>query len=150
MQTQQQVCLSVCTRCRPPGFAGVDEERPGYRLAQSILGTLEQDPDNHRWLSMRGVRCMSQCKRPCVVALSSPSKFTLLFGDLSWQTDAAPVLSLARQYAASSDGHIPRPERPAPLRAGILGKIPPLHHAGDVIDTHFTFTPVHNTHEVNP
>ncbi len=31
---------------------------------------------------LRDVRCMSQRKRPCVVAFSHAQKFTYLFGDL--------------------------------------------------------------------
>ncbi|MEM9223782.1 MAG: DUF1636 domain-containing protein [Pseudomonadota bacterium] len=150
MTTQHDVCLSVCTRCRPPDFSGADERRPGYRLAGSILDMTNQIKHHIPRFTLRGVRCMSQCKRPCVIALSAPSKFTLLFGDLNWRTDAEPVLALAHQYAASSDGYVARAQRPAPLRAGILGRVPPLHHAGEGIDPDFAFISTPEIHEVAP
>lgn len=143
MLTRTRVCLSVCTRCRPPDFAGPDNERPGYQLAGSILRRARHEATRPFTLTTRGVRCMSQCKRPCVVAFSAPAKFTLVFGDLDPQTDADAVMKLARQYAASTDGLVLRSDRPAPLRAGILGRIPPLGYAGDTIDESFAFD-LHN------
>ncbi|MEM6381400.1 MAG: DUF1636 domain-containing protein [Pseudomonadota bacterium] len=144
MDHQSQICLSVCTRCKPPGFSGPDHRRPGYLLAEAVLRALRQTPAYR--LVLRGVRCMSQCKRPCVLALSAPGKYTLLFGDLDPQTiapeAAAPaILTLADQYAVSADGYVPRDRRPAPLRSGILGRIPPLGHTGDAIDETFAFPP---------
>ena len=141
MLTQNRVCLSVCTRCRPPDFGGPNDERPGYHLAGSILQHARAQAGADPALTIRGVRCMSQCKRPCVIALSAPNKFTLVFGDLDSRTGADAVLALARQYAESADGLVPRPERPAPLRAGILGRIPPLGYAGEAIDESFVFDP---------
>ena len=84
MAIQNGACLSVCTRCRPPDFAGEDVERPGYRMAEALLAGADVGADP---FSLRGIHCMSQCKRPCVVALSAPQKFTLVFGDLSPETD---------------------------------------------------------------
>lgn len=141
MHTLNRVCLTVCTRCRPPEFTGPDEERPGYKLAAAILRRVQRHAALPLAIHMRGARCMSQCKRPCVVALSAPAKFTLLFGDLSAGTDAHAVITLAQQYAESSDGLVPRAERPAPLRAGILGRIAPLGFAGDIIDPALAFPP---------
>ena len=31
---------------------------------------------------LRGINCMSQCKRPCVVSLTSNNFFTYVFGDI--------------------------------------------------------------------
>ena len=137
MLTQNRVCLSVCTRCRPPDFVGRDEERPGYRLAGALKRRAQNERDVPHVITTRGVRCMSQCKRPCVIALSAPAKFTLLFGDLDVRSDADAVMALACQYAQSADGLVPRSERPAPLRAGILGRIPPLDYAAELIDPTF-------------
>ena len=133
------VHLSVCTRCKPPDFIGSDEERPGYKLAGAVLDAVRENPSPN--LALRGVRCMSQCKRPCVVALSAPDKYTLFFGDLDPGTTVSDILTLADQYAASANGYVPRDQRPEQLRAGILGRIPPLCHVGDVIDDTFTFLP---------
>ena len=141
MHTLNRVCLTVCTRCRPPDFTGSNEDRPGYRLTGAIMQRVREDAATPPGLEMRGARCMSQCKRPCVIALSAPAKFTLLFGDLDSHTGPDAVITLAQQYAESSDGLVPRAERPVPLRSGILGRIPPLNYAGDIIEPAFTFSP---------
>jgi len=83
---------------------------------------------------------MSQCKRPCAVAFSAPAKFTLLFGDLAPETDVDAILHLAGQYAQSTDGLIQRADRPACLRSGILGRIPPLGYADELLDPTFSLS----------
>lgn len=141
MDTRNRACLSVCTRCRHPEFSGEDVERPGYQLAEALLADTDVGADPFR---LRGIHCMSQCKRPCVVALSAPQKFTLVFGDLSRETDPGAIRDLAKQYAESPDGLILRADRPECLRAGILGRIPPLDYSGDLLIPQFT-SPAHPT-----
>ncbi len=117
-------CLSVCFRCKPEGWRGEDDSRPGVALADAI----EQEA-RRRGLDLdllRDVRCMSQCKRPCVVAFSGEGRFTYLFGDLDPQRDAPAVLDAFRLYAERPDGFMERFERPEALQAGILGRVPPL------------------------
>jgi predicted metal-binding protein len=77
---------------------------------------------------------MSQCKRPCTIALSAPGRFTYLFGDLDPETHAADVLAVAVSYSNSETGFLTRPARPEVLRAGILGRIPPENHESDLIE----------------
>ncbi len=141
MQAKGQATLSVCTRCRGTSAYDCDTKRPGYRLAERIRQNFTDSEAARTGVALRGVRCMSQCKRPCVVALSGPGKFTLLFGDLSANTDAYAVLELAARYAAVPDGLIQRADRPEPLRAGILGRIPPLVFDDDLVDADFTLLP---------
>lgn len=117
--------LSVCFRCRPPEWqGGSDDRRPGAELADAI-----EREAHARGLDMeilRDVRCMSQCKRPCVVAFSGEERFTYLFGDLDPARDAAAVLDAFALYSARPDGFIERFERPEVMRDGILGRVPPL------------------------
>lgn len=118
------VCLSVCFRCKPEGWAGADERRPGAELADAI-----EDEIGKRALDiavMRDVRCMSQCKRPCVVAFSGAGRFTYLFGDLDPARDAGAVLDAFTLYSERDDGFMERFERPEVMQAGILGRVPPL------------------------
>lgn len=84
---------------------------------------------------LRGVRCMSQCKRPCVVSLSAPERFTYLFGDLSPadQTHVTALFDLVQSFSASEDGFLERKERPLPLRASILGRLPPLESRSTLV-----------------
>lgn len=76
---------------------------------------------------------MSQCRRPCVVAFTHPRRFTYLFGDLAPARDAGPVVAAFGLWLSRSDGYVRRDERPAPLRAGILARIPPLGCAHELV-----------------
>ena len=118
----------TCRDGRENAFDGV---RGGARLAEAVLARLaEEGPAAVR---VRGVNCMSQCKRPCAIALSGPDRFTYLFGDLDPARHAGDVLSVTAAYAASGEGFLPRPDRPEVLKAGILGRIPPLSFSGDLV-----------------
>lgn len=114
--------LSVCVRCRPPGWVGANEERPGAKLAEAI----EKAARAGAPLVMRRIYCMSQCKRPCVVAFTGEDRFTYVFGDLSPAVDATTVLACFDLYRARADGFMERWERPEVMRDGVLGRIPPL------------------------
>jgi predicted metal-binding protein len=103
---------------------GPDENRPGVILAERIEAEAAKRGLNIDQL--RDVRCMSQCKRPCVVAFSGEGRFTYLFGDLQPDRDTSAVLDAFALYCSRSDGFIDRAERPETMRNGILGRIPPL------------------------
>ncbi len=122
--TVQAACLSVCFRCKPESWRGDDADRPGLRLAEAL--EVEAGRRGLDLTLLRDVRCMSQCKRPCVVAFSHPEKFAYLFGDLDPERDAPAILDAFALYTSRPDGFIERFERPEALRAGILGRIPPL------------------------
>lgn len=140
MDHKVSATLSVCTRCRGAGEMIADDQRPGYRFAQAIHQKFPDSAAAQQGMAMRGVRFMSQCKRPCAIALSGPGKYTLVFGDLDPDAHADAVLELAAQYQHQSDGLIERVDRPEPLRAGILGRIPPLGEQGSPIDPTFTIS----------
>lgn len=120
----ENACLSICFRCKPEGWSGHDDRRPGASLADAIKAEASRRGIDIALL--RDVRCMSQCKRPCVVAFSGEDRFTYLFGDLDPARDAAAVLEAFALYAARPDGLMERFERPEALQAGILGRVPPL------------------------
>ncbi|GAB5447711.1 MAG: hypothetical protein Gyms2KO_25840 [Gymnodinialimonas sp.] len=89
---------------------------------------------------------MSQCKRPCAIALSGAARFTYLFGDLDPKRHAAEVLEVAAAYARTDTGFLPRPARPEVLQAGILGRIPPHCFSGDLVESlDTTHTPILET-----
>ncbi|MGY6646794.1 MAG: DUF1636 family protein [Salinarimonas sp.] len=128
IESAQEACLSVCMRCKPPEWTGPDAERPGQRLAQAIAARLRDQSagSDAQPVRLRRIRCMSQCKRACVVAFSGAGRFTYLFGDLDPARDAEAVLEAFGLYRSRPDGFMERPERPEVMRAGILGRIPPL------------------------
>lgn len=117
--------LSICLRCRDGREAAHEDMRGGARLAEAVCDFMarqgcDADP--------RGVRCMSQCKRSCVVSLTAPGAFTYVFGDLYPEAPdhAQAILDLIPLYRGAPEGFLAREARPAPLRATILGRLPPL------------------------
>ena len=140
--------LSICLRCRD-GREGSDadlDRRGGRRLAHAVADAFPDSTAASRGIRLRGVNCMSNCKRPCTIALSGPGRFTYLFGDLDPTLHAGDVLAVAAAYAEAEDGFLPRPARPEVLREGILGRIPPRGFAGDLVEP-LSLTPQHPTHE---
>lgn len=132
-QPADDIILHVCMRCRGGQETSATTERGGARLARAILAAraARHDLPPH---AVHGVHCMSQCKRPCTVALTAPGRFTYLFGDLQPDRDAEAVVALLPLYAAAADGFLPRDQRPRAMQAGILGRIPPLGAASDLVE----------------
>ena len=128
--------LSICLRCRDGREdRNTDlDQRGGRRLAYAVAYAFPDSTAASRGIRLRGVNCMSNCKRPCTIALSGPGRFTYLFGDLDPMLHAGDVLSVAAAYAEAEGGFLPRPARPRVLRTGILGRIPPLGFAGDLVE----------------
>jgi predicted metal-binding protein len=122
--TSAPASLSVCARCRPADWRGPDTDRPGTHLADAIA--LYAGRHGLDVSVLRDVHCMSQCKRPCVVAFSGVDRFTYVFGDLDPQRDAPAVLDAFNLYRSRPDGFMERRERPLVMREGILGRVPPL------------------------
>lgn len=123
--------LSICLRCRDGREDALEGVRGGARLADAVLAAGVAECG----LAVRGVHCLSQCKRPCAIAVSGQGRFTYLFGDLDPLRDAAAVIALAKLYAASPDGFMARDARPHPMKAGVLGRVPPLDWGGDAVET---------------
>ena len=128
---QQYPTLSVCLRCRDDREDARDGVRGGTRLAQAVL----QSVNDEAALDIRGVHCLSQCKRPCTLALSGPDRFTYIFGDIDPTRHALEVIELAALYARSPDGFMARSDRPPSMRTGILGRVPPLGWSGAAVET---------------
>lgn len=128
----QHTLLSICVTCRDGRedmFQGV---RGGARLAEAVLAKLAVD--GLPTLRLRGVRCMSQCKRACIVSLTAAEAFTWIFGDLDPERHADDVIALARLYRQSPDGFMARDARPEPMRAGVLGRLPPIASEHEIIE----------------
>ena len=130
--------LSVCTRCKEKDDGPSDIDRAGYCVTTLIHSKFVDSEAAKLGVILRGIRCMSQCKRPCVIALPGLSKYTILFGDLVASAHANDILHLAAQYANSSDGLIRLSDRPRPLRKGILGRVPPIKADNELVDPNFT------------
>jgi predicted metal-binding protein len=120
------VTLHVCVTCRPPDGPEAEADRPGsqlYRALQARLAEAEPPLD----IRLEPARCLSVCKRPCTVAVSSPGRWSYIYGDLDPAISLDAILDGVRRYAATSDGIVPWRERPQEFRKGVVARIPPLN-----------------------
>lgn len=119
----------VCTTCRPAGNPR-NETAAGQLLWQAVQSAVQSAglaTPGPEGLLLRGFACLNSCSRACTVAFQAAGKHSYCFGDLQPDaTTAAQVLACALQHAGSSDGNLPRNERPERLRGGILLRLPPL------------------------
>lgn len=114
------IVVSVCISCRSAD--GPDTDRPGEALIAALRSAARRAGST---ISVRPVQCLSVCKRPCTVALSSPGRYTYLFGDLDPAADIPALLEGVATYARQEHGYMLWRERPEALRKGILARIPP-------------------------
>ena len=117
--------LFICKSC---AFSSTQRDYLGVRGGKYLFDSLLELAEN--WglksdFAIEELVCLSACKRHCAVALTAANKTSLMFGDLSPVDSAAAILQLCDQYYTSTDGIIPRQERPEILQQGILAKIPP-------------------------
>jgi predicted metal-binding protein len=119
------VTIHVCVTCRHGKDGGDEADRPGARLHRALREALAR---NHPSMPLRveAVRCLSVCKRPCTVAVSSPGRWTYVYGDFDSETAAETILAGVGLYAQSSDGIVPWRERPEAFRKGMIARIPPM------------------------
>jgi predicted metal-binding protein len=75
---------------------------------------------------VRPVQCLSVCKRPTTVAVTSQDGYTFLFGDLLTDTGPDAVASFVQSYQQSDYGLVPWRERADVLRKGMVARVPPL------------------------
>jgi predicted metal-binding protein len=117
--------LSICMTCRD-GREGACDTRGGSRLARRVAEKLARDHDPQ--MRLRGVQCMSQCKRSCIVSLAAEGRFTYVFGELDPDDDTHvdALFELVSQYSNAPERFLERKDRPAALQASILGRLPPL------------------------
>ena len=87
-------------------------------------------------LVLREVKCMSQCKRACIVSLTAQDSFTYIFGDVDPnQTKyAQELLELVSIYSKANEGFMRRRDRPDLFRSNILGRLPPINSISDLVN----------------
>jgi predicted metal-binding protein len=124
--------LDVCNSCRPQGWEGPREDRPGVHLARAIDAELVRRGLTD--VARRDIYCQSQCKRACTVAFAGgATRFTFLFGDLDPAKHAGDVVDAFVMYRARQDGFLDRAERPEIMRNGILARVAPPGWRGNLV-----------------
>lgn len=128
-ESEPGAVLSVCTTCRAAGDPS--EPRAGARLLAALRAEAARAPVPG--LRIEGTECLSVCKRPCTVAVSSAARWTYVYGDFDGVEDpeaaARTILAGLRRYLETPDGVVPWRERPEAFRKGVVARIPPLNPA---------------------
>ena len=116
--------LSICVTCRDYREE-IYGERGGARLARKV----HEDLGNKKLVKLRGVECMSNCKRACILSLISLIGFTYMFGDIDPNKSeyVKSLKDLISTYKSRPAGFLRRRERPESFRSNILGRLPPIH-----------------------
>jgi predicted metal-binding protein len=121
---QAPVIVSVCTTCKTADGGTV----VGPDMFAAVLAAFGNDDPN---VVVRPVQCLSVCKRPATVAVTSRDGYTFLFGDLQAQSGTAALKSFVKSYQNSGYGLVPWRERAEVLRKGMLARVPPMQWSPD-------------------
>lgn len=118
--------LHVCLTCRQRDGEGqiieTGETRAGARLHDALAASL---PDDAPFI-LAGVECLSNCKRACTVGLTSPTRWSYVYGDLDPVESIDDIIAGATLYAGTDDGIVPWRARPQIFRKGVIARIPPF------------------------
>ena len=116
--------LSICLTCRD-NHEEINGDRGGTRLARKVY----QELKNKKIVKLRGVECMSNCKRACMLSLTSVNGFTYMFGDIDPNNSeyVKSLKCLISTYKSKPDGFLRRRDRPEAFRSNILGRLPPIN-----------------------
>jgi predicted metal-binding protein len=113
------VIVSVCITCKTADGG----EIVGPEMFAAVQAALGLDDAN---VVVRPVQCLSVCKRPATVAVSSQDGYTFLFGDLQAESGTAALASFVESYRNSDYGLVPWRERAEVLRKGMVARVPPM------------------------
>ena len=132
MFNTKKTILSVCLSCKD-NLKNIENVKAGKRFSELILKNLDIKKING--LQVRGVTCMSQCKRSCIISLTKQNSFTYIFGDLNpAKTEYIESLfKLISLYTSTSDGFLKRKERPELFQSNILGRLPPINTSSSLV-----------------
>jgi predicted metal-binding protein len=105
--------------CRPAGEPD-SALRPGAILAaataRAAAGTEVQ---------VRPMKCLANCSRGPSAAMRCDGSWTYVFGGLDVGC-AEALVEGARLLARAADGILPWRGRPAPLKRGLIARVPPI------------------------
>jgi predicted metal-binding protein len=121
---QAPVIVSVCTTCKTADGTTV----VGPDMFTAVRAALGGDDPG---VVVRPVQCLSVCKRPATVAVTSPDGYTFLFGDLQTESGTAALMSFVKSYQKSDYGLVPWRERAEVLRKGMVARVPPMRWSPD-------------------
>ena len=118
------VIVSVCVTCKISD-SGAVVGPDMFAAVQAAIG--DGDPN----VQVRPVQCLSVCKHPATVAVTSSDGYTFLFGDLQTESGTAALASFVKSYRNSDYGLVPWRERAEVLRKGMVARVPPMRWSPD-------------------
>ena len=122
--------LSICLSCRD-GREEIYMTRGGRRFAKKLLNKnlLKKQ------VNLRGINCMSNCKRACTISLTAKKSFTYIFGDIDPENSeySESLIELVSKYSLSSDGFLRHRDRPLLFQSSILGRLPPIQSNSAIV-----------------
>ena len=127
-----ETVLSICSTCRDGDEENL-KKRGGQRLLENIVAYF-----NYKklpFLKLREVRCMSQCKRSCVISITSNNCFTYVFGDINPKDPqyVKSLFDLVILYGKAEEGFLRRRDRPELFKSNILGRLPAISSRSPII-----------------
>ena len=128
-----ETVLSICSTCRDGDEENL-KKRGGQRLLENIVAYF-----NYKklpFLKLRKVRCMSQCKRSCVISFTSNNCFTYVFGDINPKDPqyVKSLFDLLILYGKAEEGFLRRRDRPELFRSNILGRLPAISSRSPIVN----------------
>ncbi len=86
-------------------------------------------------MKLREVRCMSQCKRSCVISFTSNNCFRYVFGDVDPKDPQyiRSLFDLLISYGKAEEGFLRRRDRPELFKSNILGRLPAIESKSSII-----------------
>ncbi len=111
--------IYVCITCRPVGEPD-SALRPGAILAEATARAAAGTE-----VEVRPLRCLANCSRGPSAALRCNASWTYVFGGLDANC-AGALVEGARLLAGAADGILPWRGRPAPLKRGLIARVPPI------------------------
>ena len=122
--------LSICLSCRD-GREEIYMTKGGRRFAKKLLNKnlLKKQ------VNLRGINCISNCKRACTISLTAKKSFTYIFGDIDPENSeySESLIELVSKYSLSSDGFLRRRDRPLLFQSSILGRLPPIQSNSAIV-----------------
>ena len=127
---EKELILSVCISCRD-NRENKFKIRGGKRFSRMLQKSIRKNN-----LVLREVKCMSQCKRACIVSLTAQDSFTYIFGDVDPNQTKylQELLELVLIYSKANEGFMRRRDRPDLFRSNILGRLPPIDSTSDLVN----------------
>ena len=115
--------VSVCVTCKTAD-GGIVVGPEMFESVKAAIGLSDH-------VQVRPVQCLSVCKRPATVAVTSADGYTFLFGDLQTESGTAALVSFVKSYQKSDYGLVPWRERAEVLRKGMVARVPPMRWSPD-------------------